>query len=159
MVINGPWSVADDYSGPAFKNQANLGIAPVPAGGSGTAGAPSGGQNLVVYSQTKSPAAAYAFIQFINSGASQAAVAVKNGTLPTRASAYTEEVKQNATIAGFQPVLEIARARPAVAKGGELYAPFEATLGSILQGKVSVQRGLSDTAKLYGGILTGYTTA
>ncbi|WP_412745440.1 extracellular solute-binding protein [Krasilnikovia sp. MM14-A1004] len=157
MVINGPWSVADDYSGPAFKDNANLGIAPVPAGGSGTAGAPTGGQNLVVYAKSQNSAAAHAFISFINSAASQATVAAKNGTLPTRASAYTADVRRNTTIAGFQPVLQIARARPAVAKGGELYTPFETTLGRILQGQVAVQRGLEETAQTYHGILTDYT--
>nr|BFE73034.1 extracellular solute-binding protein [Actinoplanes digitatis] len=158
MVINGPWSVSDAQSGPAFADKANLGIAPVPAGASGTAGAPTGGQNLVVYAKSPNSAAAYEFIRFLNSAESQAKAAAKNGTLPTRASAYTDEVKQNATIAGFQPVLAIARARPAVAKGGELYTPFETNLGRILQGKVGVQRALDDTARQYRGILTDYTT-
>ncbi|GLW34682.1 sugar ABC transporter substrate-binding protein [Actinoplanes regularis] len=156
MVINGPWSVPDAISGPAFKNAANLGIAPVPAGGSGTAAAPTGGQNLVVSAASPNAAAAHAFIQFINSAESQAQVAVKNNTLPTRVSAYTAEVKKNSTIAGFQPALQIARARPAVAKGGELYTPFETALGRILQGKVSVQGGLSETARQYQKILTDY---
>ncbi|GGN36701.1 sugar ABC transporter substrate-binding protein [Actinoplanes campanulatus] len=157
MVINGPWSVPDATSGPAFKNASNLGIAPVPAGGSGAAAAPTGGQNLVVSADSPNAAAAHAFIQFINSAESQAEVAVKNNTMPTRVSAYTAEVKQNSTIAGFQPALQIARARPAVAKGGELYTPFETALGRILQGKVSVQGGMSETARQYQQILTDYT--
>lgn len=32
MMINGPWAVTDTYGGAQFKDKANLGIAPVPAG-------------------------------------------------------------------------------------------------------------------------------
>lgn len=31
MMINGPWAVADTYTGKEFKDKANLGVAPVPA--------------------------------------------------------------------------------------------------------------------------------
>ncbi|GHI51947.1 hypothetical protein Srubr_17930 [Streptomyces rubradiris] len=45
----GPWEITNFYKGSAFKDKKNLGIATVPAGSTGKAGAPTGGHNLSVY--------------------------------------------------------------------------------------------------------------
>ncbi len=48
-IIQGPWEITNFYKGSAFKDKNNLGIATVPAGSTGKAGAPTGGHNLSVY--------------------------------------------------------------------------------------------------------------
>ena len=48
-IVQGPWEITNFYKGSAFKDKNNLGIATVPAGSTGKAGAPTGGHNLSVY--------------------------------------------------------------------------------------------------------------
>src|SRR4051794_25140976 len=157
MLIQGPWSVGDDLTGSAFQGkEANLGYAPVPAGGAGKAQAPTGGHDLAVYQGSKNLDAAYLFTQFMTSSASQQTIATKNGTLPTRTSAYTPEVLKNQTIAGFKPIMDTARPRVALPQVGSLFTPLQQEYIKILQGKSSVQDGLDAAAKEFGKLLPGY---
>jgi len=66
-IIQGPWEVTNIYKGSAFKDKSNLGIAVVPAGSTGKAGAPTGGHNLSVYagSDKAHQAAALKFVKFM----------------------------------------------------------------------------------------------
>ncbi|MFG1806448.1 extracellular solute-binding protein [Streptomyces sp. NPDC049040] len=158
MLIQGPWSVGDDLTGSAFQGkEANLGYAPVPAGTTGKALAPTGGHDLAVYQGSKNIDAAYLFTQFMTSSASQQTIALKNGTLPTRTSAYTAEVLKNQTIAGFKPIMDTARPRVALPQVGSLFTPLQQEYIKILQGKTSVQDGLDAAAKEFGKLLPGYT--
>ena len=158
MLIQGPWSVGDDLTGSAFQGkEANLGYAPVPAGSSGKALAPTGGHDLAVYQGSKNLDAAYLFTQFMTSSASQQQIALKNGTLPTRTSAYTDAVLKNGTIAGFKPIMDTARPRVALPQVGSLFTPLQQQYIKILQGQTSVQAGLDAAAKDFGKLLPGYT--
>lgn len=158
MLVQGPWSVSDDLTGSAFKGkETNLGYAPVPAGSSGKALAPTGGHDLAVYQGSKNLDAAYLFTQFMTSSASQQKIALKNGTLPTRTSAYTAEVTSNPEIAGFKPIMDTARPRVALPQVGSLFTPLQQQYIKILQGQVSVQAGLDAAAKDFGKLLPGYT--
>lgn len=158
MLVQGPWSVGDDLTGSAFKgNEDNLGYAPVPAGSSGKAQAPTGGHDLAVYQGSGNLDAAYLFTQFMTSSTSQQTIAAKNGTLPTRASAYTDAVMQNKTIAGFKPIMDTARPRVALPQVGSLFTPLQQEYIKILQGKTSVQDGLDAAAKEFGKLLPGFT--
>ncbi|MFI0722837.1 extracellular solute-binding protein [Streptomyces sp. NPDC021224] len=158
MLIQGPWSVGDDLTGSAFQGKAdNLGYAPVPAGSTGKAQAPTGGHDLAVYQGSKNLDASYLFTQFMTSSASQQTIAAKNGTLPTRTSAYTPEVLKNQTIAGFKPIMDTARPRVALPQVGSLFTPLQQEYIKILQGKTSVQDGLDAAAKEFGKLLPGYT--
>lgn len=158
MLIQGPWSVGDDLTGSAFQGkESNLGYAPVPAGSTGKAQAPTGGHDLAVYQGSKNLDASYLFTQFMTSSASQQTIASKNGTLPTRTSAYTPEVLKNQTIAGFKPIMDTARPRVALPQVGSLFTPLQQEYIKILQGKSSVQDGLDAAAKEFGKLLPGYT--
>ncbi|MFI0899402.1 extracellular solute-binding protein [Streptomyces sp. NPDC020983] len=158
MLVQGPWSVGDDLTGSAFKGKEdNLGYAPVPAGSTGKAQAPTGGHDLAVYQGSRNLDAAYLFTQFMTSSASQQTIAAKNGTLPTRTSAYTPEVLKNQTIAGFKPIMDTARPRVALPQVGSLFTPLQQEYIKILQGKSSVQDGLDAAAKEFGKLLPGYT--
>lgn len=157
MLIQGPWSVGDDLTGSAFKGkESNLGYAPVPAGSTGKALAPTGGQDLAVYQGSKNLDAAYLFTQFMTSTSSQEQIALKNGTLPTRTSAYSPEVLKNQQIAGFKPILDTARPRVALPQVGSLFTPLQQQYIKILQGQTSVRSGLDAAAKEFGKLLPGY---
>ncbi|AYN41672.1 extracellular solute-binding protein [Streptomyces dangxiongensis] len=145
-IIQGPWEITNFYQGAAFKDKANLGIATVPAGSSGKAGAPTGGHNLSVYagSDKAHQEAALKFVKFMTSAKSQEAVALKNSTLPTRSDAYTAQVKANPGIAGYQGVLAAAQPRPALPEYSSLWGPLDTELPKIASGRESLDKGLTD---------------
>jgi arabinogalactan oligomer/maltooligosaccharide transport system substrate-binding protein len=158
MLVQGPWSVGDDLTGSAFKGKEdNLGYAPVPAGSSGKAEAPTGGHDLVVYQGSGNLDASYLLAQFLTSGASQQTVAEQTGTLPTRTSAYTATVTSDKKIAGFKPIMDTARPRVALPQVGSLFVPLQQQYVKILQGDTSVQAGLDAAAKEFQKLLPGYT--
>ncbi|MCH0539100.1 extracellular solute-binding protein [Streptomyces sp. MUM 203J] len=148
MVINGPWSTADDLSGKAFKNKDNLGIASVPAGSSGKAGTPTGGHNLTVYngSDAAHKAAAQKFVAFMTSAESQEFASLGTGVLPTRDDAYTVEVVADPVRAAFKNVLTDSTPRPAVAGVSDMFAEWTKQHVEILKGNASVEKGLDTTA-------------
>jgi arabinogalactan oligomer / maltooligosaccharide transport system substrate-binding protein len=145
-IIQGPWEITNFYKGSAFKDKGNLGIATVPAGSAGKAGAPTGGHNLSVYagSDKAHQAAALKFVNFMTSAKSQAAIALKNSTLPTRDDAYTTEVKADPGIAGYQGVLSAAQPRPALPEYSSLWGPLDTELPKIAGGRESLDKGLSN---------------
>ena len=145
-IIQGPWEITNFYKGSAFKDKANLGIATVPAGSTGKAGAPTGGHNLSIYagSDSSHQKAAEKFVGFMTSAKSQTQIALKNSTLPTRDDAYTAEVKADPGIAGYQTVLASAQPRPALPEYSSLLTPLDTELNSIAGGKESLDKGLSN---------------
>ncbi|GAB2840602.1 extracellular solute-binding protein [Streptomyces deserti] len=145
-IIQGPWEITNFYKGSAFKDRNNLGIATVPAGSTGKAGAPTGGHNLSVYagSDEAHQKAALKFVKFMTSAKAQETIALKNSTLPTRDDAYTAEVKADPGIAGYQTVLSAAQPRPELPEYSSLWGPLDTELNSIAGGKKSLDKGLSD---------------
>jgi arabinogalactan oligomer/maltooligosaccharide transport system substrate-binding protein len=145
-IIQGPWEITNFYKGSAFTDKSNLGIATVPAGSSGKAGAPTGGHNLSVYagSDKAHQDAALKFVNFMTSAKSQETIALKNSTLPTRDDAYTAEVKADPGIAGYQGVLAAAQPRPALPEYSSLWGPLDTELPKIAGGKESLDKGLSN---------------
>ncbi|MEV6840093.1 extracellular solute-binding protein [Streptomyces sp. NPDC051133] len=145
-IIQGPWEITNFYKGSAFKDKSNLGIATVPAGSTGKAGAPTGGHNLSVYagSDKAHQDAALKFVKFMTSASSQEAIALKNSTLPTRSDAYTDKVKADPGIAGYQGVLNAAQPRPALPEYSSLWGPLDTELPKIAGGKESLDKGLSN---------------
>ncbi|MFJ8541880.1 extracellular solute-binding protein [Streptomyces sp. NPDC093586] len=145
-TIQGPWEITNFYKGSAFKDKNNLGIVTVPAGSTGKAGAPTGGHNLSVYagSDKAHQEAALKLVNFMTSAKSQETVALKNSTLPTRDDAYTDKVKADPGIAGYQTVLPAAQPRPALPEYSSLWTPLDDELPQIAGGKKSLDEGLSD---------------
>jgi arabinogalactan oligomer/maltooligosaccharide transport system substrate-binding protein len=158
MIIQGPWEINNVYKGSAFTDHANLGIAAVPAGSSGKAGAPIGGHNLVAYAGQDDAhlAASEKFIAFMTSAASQTDIALKNSTLPTRGDAYTSEVTASPGIAGYQAILNTGVARPSIPEYSSLYTPFQTDLTKILTNQESTQAGLQNVDTAFQKLLTGY---
>ncbi|MER5542107.1 extracellular solute-binding protein [Streptomyces sp. NPDC002589] len=145
-IVQGPWEITNIYKGSAFKDKSNLGIAVVPAGSSGKAGAPTGGHNLSVYagSDKAHQDAALKFLKFMTSATSQETIALKNSTLPTRSDAYTAKVTADPGIAGFQGVLGAAQPRPALPEYSSLWGPLDIELPKVAGGKESLDQGLSN---------------
>ncbi|KUN05413.1 sugar ABC transporter substrate-binding protein [Streptomyces yokosukanensis] len=145
-IVQGPWEITNFYKGSAFKDKSNLGIAVVPAGSTGKAGAPTGGHNLSVYagSDKAHQEAALKLVKFMTSATSQEAIALKNSTLPTRSDAYTAKVKADPGIAGFQSVLAAAQPRPALPEYSSLWGPLDIELPKIAGGKESLDKGLGN---------------
>jgi arabinogalactan oligomer/maltooligosaccharide transport system substrate-binding protein len=146
MMLEGPWEITNFYKGTAYTDKSNLGIAAVPAGSTGKAGAPTGGHNLSVYAGSNSAhqQAALKFVKFMTSAASQETIALKNSTLPTRSDAYTAKVKADPGIAGFQAVLPTAQPRPALAEYSSLWTPLGTELLKVAGGKESLDKGLDN---------------
>ncbi|MGK5630729.1 extracellular solute-binding protein [Streptomyces sp. URMC 123] len=147
MVINGPWSTADDFSGAAFKDKANLGIAPVPGAAAGKGAAPIGGHNYTVYRGSKNKDAAYLFVKFMTSAKSQEYTATELGTLPTRKSAYTEKVLADPVKKAFQEALNSSRARPMIPGVGDLFVSFDQHYVKVLRGQLSPKEGMDALAQ------------
>ncbi|MGW5661012.1 extracellular solute-binding protein [Streptomyces sp. NPDC003758] len=145
-IIQGPWEITNFYKGSAFGDKSNLGIATVPAGSTGKAGAPTGGHNLSVYagSDKAHQEAALKFVNFMTSAKSQETIALKNSTLPTRDDAYTAQVKADPGIAGYQSVLPAAQPRPALPEYSSLWGPLDTELPKIAGGKETLDKGLSN---------------
>jgi len=146
-IVQGPWETSNIFRGAAFADNSNLGIAAVPAGSTGKAGAPLGGHNLVASARSDAAhrAAAQKFIAHMTSANAETYTAVKNSTLPTRADAFTSLVNVNLGIVGYQKVLDTGRPRPALAEYSALYDPFGADLLKILTGRESTRSGLDHT--------------
>ncbi|MFJ5259329.1 extracellular solute-binding protein [Streptomyces sp. NPDC088387] len=143
-IVQGPWEITNFYKGSAFKDKANLGIATVPAGSTGKAGAPTGGHNLSVYagSDEAHQQAALKFVNYMTSAKAQETIALKNSTLPTREDAYTDQVTADPGIAGFQSVLPAAQPRPALPEYSSLWTPLDDELLAVAGGKKSLDDGL-----------------
>ncbi|WP_380281353.1 extracellular solute-binding protein [Kitasatospora purpeofusca] len=156
-IVQGPWEITNIYKGSAFADKANLGIAPVPGGSAGKGGAPTGGHNISVYAGADKAhkAAAEKFAAFMTSAESQAFIAQKNSTLPTREDAFTPEVKADPGIAGFQSVLSSAKPRPELPEYSSLFASLGTNLGKIVQG-TATQDGLNTVATDYAKLLPGF---
>ncbi|KUN86679.1 sugar ABC transporter substrate-binding protein [Streptomyces bungoensis] len=158
-IVQGPWEITNFYKGSAFKDKANLGIATVPAGSAGKAGAPTGGHNLSVYagSDKAHQAAALKFVKFMTSAKSQETIALKNSTLPTRGDAYTAQVKADPGIAGYQGVLSAAQPRPALPEYSSLWGPLDTELPKIAGGKESLDAGLSNAELAIAKLVPGFS--
>ncbi|MEE1836655.1 extracellular solute-binding protein [Streptomyces sp. SP17KL33] len=158
-IVQGPWEITNFYKGSAFKDKANLGIATVPAGSSGKAGAPTGGHNLSVYagSDKAHQEASLKFINFMTSAKSQETIALKNSTLPTRDDAYTAEVKADPGIAGYQTVLAAAQPRPELPEYSSLWGPLDTELLAIAGGKESLDKGLGNAETAIAKLVPDYS--
>lgn len=156
MMINGPWALADTYAGAEFKDKANLGVAPVPAGSAGQ-GAPQGGHNLAVYAGSKNLDASYAFVDYMTSVDTQAQVTKELNLLPTRTSAYAkQEVVDNEIVGFFKPVVESAVERPWIPETGSLFAPLVTEYTKVLTDQSTPEQAVKTTGDSYRKLLKGW---
>lgn len=156
MIYNGPWALSEIYQGKEFKDRANLGIAPVPAG-SVRAGAPTGGWNLAIYAGSKNIDASYEFLRFMSSAESLATVSGDLGLLPTRASSFDDpKVQANPDVAVFKPILDTAVGRPWIPEGGQLFQPLLEGYQALLAGTGPAD-ALKQVDEKYHGIMKDWS--
>lgn len=157
MIESGPWATSELYNGKEFKDKDNLGVAPVPAGSTGKAGAPAGGHNLAVYAGSKHLDASYLFIHYMTSAASQEKITKKIGLLPTRKSAYDRPgVKKSKRVKLFRPIVEKARSRDWIPENGQLFDPLNDEWGNTLTGRSKAKPALDKVADQYHTFLKGW---
>ncbi|SEG97252.1 arabinogalactan oligomer / maltooligosaccharide transport system substrate-binding protein [Nonomuraea solani] len=157
MIYNGPWALSEIYQGKEFKDKKNLGIAPVPAG-SVKAAAPTGGWNLAIYAGSKNIPAAYEFVRFMTTPEAQAKIAKEISLLPTRTSAYENpDVKGNADVAVFQPIMDTAVPRPWIPEGGQLFQPLLEGYQSLVGGESAPADVLKKVDEQYRGIMKDWS--
>ncbi|WP_328808229.1 extracellular solute-binding protein [Nonomuraea antri] len=157
MIYNGPWALSEIYQGKEFTDKANLGIAPVPAG-SAKAAAPTGGWNLAIYAGSKNLPASYEFVRFMTTVESQAKIAKELGLLPTRTSAYDNaDVKSNADVAVFKPIMDTAVPRPWIPEGGQLFQPLLEGYQALVGGTSTPEEMLKKVDEQYRGIMKDWS--
>ncbi|PRX67300.1 carbohydrate ABC transporter substrate-binding protein (CUT1 family) [Nonomuraea fuscirosea] len=157
MIYNGPWALSEIYQGKEFKDKANLGIAPVPAG-SMKAAAPTGGWNLAIYAGSKNIPAAYEFVRFMTTAEAQAKIAKEISLLPTRTSAYDNpDVQANADVAVFKPIMDTAVPRPWIPEGGQLFQPLLEGYQALVGGKSAPADMLKQVDEQYRGIMKDWS--
>jgi arabinogalactan oligomer/maltooligosaccharide transport system substrate-binding protein len=153
MIFNGPWATADVLSGDQFKDPANFGIAPIPAGPAGQ-GSPVGGHNYVIYAGTAQPEAAVKFMTALNSTDNQGLLAEKLNLVPTRKSAYElPAVKANAILQGFGKQMAVATNRPVIPQGGQIYTDFDPAWVAVLSGAMTPQAAFEQVAAAWQKLL------
>ena len=154
MLMQGPWATADILSGPAFADPNNLGIAPFPKGPEGEQGSPVGGHNYVISADTPYPDQAYELIQFINQAQYQAQLNARINLLPTRRSAYEfPEVKNNALAQGFLRQMLVARNRPVIPQGWQLYTALTPAIRDAWRGVKTPQQAMDEVAAAWKDLL------
>ncbi|MER5886607.1 extracellular solute-binding protein [Streptomyces sp. NPDC001941] len=156
MMLNGPWAIADSRAGAEFKDPANLGIAPVPAG-SVKQGSPQGGWNLSVYAGSKNLNASYEFAKYMSSAQVQQQTTEKLSLLPTRTSVYAvPSVAGNEMVKFFKPAVDKAVERPWIPQGNSLFEPIRLQMANVLTGKTAPDKAASATADGYRKLLKDY---
>ena len=159
MIFDGPYEVSNILagSGSAFRgNPSNLGITAVPRGPSGQIGSPMGGQSYVISASTAHPVEAYKFISFMSSRDSQAVIAAKNHTLPTRLSAYQDpRVSSSGFFLAFYSIQYTAVARPAIPQSAYLLYTFDSNIRAALDGAEKPLEALNAVAEAWKRLLAG----
>ncbi|OEV02453.1 extracellular solute-binding protein [Streptomyces oceani] len=132
MIVDGPWDIAGALEGKAFKDENNLGVAPVPAGSKAQA-APQGGWNLSVFAGSDNLDASHAFARYMSSPEVQKRTTEELSLLPTRKSVYEEPaVKDNKMVQFFKPAVEKAHPRPWIPETNSLFEPIRVEMNEVL---------------------------
>jgi arabinogalactan oligomer / maltooligosaccharide transport system substrate-binding protein len=154
MTVNGPWAVSALRGQAAFKDLAQLGIAPLPTGASGAAVAPLSGHGFVVSSCAQDPQAAWQLAAALSDEESQVAFARANSLLPALRSAYDHtDVRASRTIGGFRAALASARLRPQHPAMARIFDDFTPAVQAVLLGDATPREALAGVARAWRRLL------
>lgn len=138
-ILDGPWMYPIFQSAhPEFKLQ----VAPVPAGPGGSVSVV-GGEDVVVFKQSKNKAAALEFTRYLLSEEAQLAM-VKVGQMSVLRD--LDVTKVNNTYGPFVQQLQTAKPRPPVANWQKINDLLQAKLQSAFKGDLTVQAALDQAA-------------
>lgn len=145
--IIGPWATSDILSGEAFADPANLGVAAIPAGPDGLQGSPVGGHEYTVYAGSAYPNEALALIRCLNSVENQVRLASELNLVPTLRAAYEDPtLAENAILQGFLAQMNVARNRPVLVAGGQIYTEFGPQYSAFMLGETDAQTAMDNVA-------------
>lgn len=154
ILINGPWATTDVLSGEAFADAANLGVAPIPAGPNGDQGSPVGGHEYTIYAGSQHPNEALAFVRCLNSVENQVRLASELNLVPTLRAAYEDpSLADNAILQGFLAQMNVARNRPVLVAGGQIYTEFGPQYDAFLLGQTDAQTAMDAVAAAWTTLL------
>jgi arabinogalactan oligomer / maltooligosaccharide transport system substrate-binding protein len=166
MIFGGPYDVSQILTGPSFGGDyGNLGVARIPTCPPGyktcrpgqTTGSPLTGQSYVISASTTHPKEAEEFISFMSSKDRQIKIAEKNATLPTRHSAYTNEVLSEPFISDFYNLEKQQRLipLPAISQAAHLFDALNPAIAKVLDDNASPKSALEDVADAWKQLLAG----
>lgn len=146
-VVEGPWMppiFAAQF--PDLKTE----LAPIPAGPGGSASVV-GGENIVVFKETKNKDAALAFVRFVLSEEAQVAMG-KTGQMPVLSS-LSGNADLPAYFAVFAKQLETAKARTPSPAWPKIDAAIGDAVLAALRGDKPIQAALDEAATTVDGLL------
>jgi arabinogalactan oligomer/maltooligosaccharide transport system substrate-binding protein len=155
MILDDAASLPLVVGGPAFPSRAAVGIAPVPAGSVRGSG-PISATGYAVFSGSHQQPTAFAFVKYVQSATSQAALAEQLGLLPARADAYTSDVRAADPVIGrFLPVLKAGTALPQVQIQPTMLLVLDDNFRAALAGDESAQAAMDAVAAAWQKDLNG----
>lgn len=153
MAIAGPWMVSAILAGSEFTDSSNLGIAPIPEGPKGQ-GSPIGGHSLVISKYSEHVKEAYELISFLTSEETQLLQSKKFKSLPSQNAVYEDVALMNdSVIQGFKEQLVIAKPRPLVPEGAQMFNDFTPNLRDILIKELTVEQGVKNIEAAWNRLL------
>jgi arabinogalactan oligomer / maltooligosaccharide transport system substrate-binding protein len=152
--IIGPWATSDILSGEAFADPENLGVAAIPAGPDGAQGSPVGGHEYTIYAGSEYPNEALALVRCLNSVENQVTLATELNLVPTVAAAYEDEaLAENDILQGFLAQMNVARNRPVLVAGGQIYTEFGPQYTAYMLGERDAQEAMDNVAEAWEVLL------
>ena len=141
MTLDGPWffAIFSDWKDKALVP------APVPAF-NGKSASVVGGEDLVIFKDSKYPKEAYEFAKFLTSEEAQMLMASK-GQMPVLKSAINkEQIKRDPVLSVYQKQLETANVRIPSPQNSTIGQIWSNMMTSVLKGEISAQDGLKKAA-------------
>ncbi|MDI6600254.1 MAG: ABC transporter substrate-binding protein [Thermoanaerobacteraceae bacterium] len=141
------WAVVNGDDSPV---KGKVGIAPLPHGPNGKAGAPTlGGWNLAVSKYSKHPDEAYKFIEFMCSDAGQKTTALVGGNLPTRKAIYNdpEVLAKNPFYKDLFNAFISARPRPVSPFYPQISDSMQINFHKALTGNITAEEAIANVEK------------
>lgn len=154
MMVNGPWATAAIIKQPAFRQRAQLGVAPFPRGVAARSAAPLSGHGFVVSRCSKEPERAWRLVAALASARTQARFAAEAGLLPALSAAYDDpRVRAAPLIGAFRKALAHGRTRPQHAVMGRIFDDFSPAVQAVLLGDASPREALRGVARAWARLL------
>lgn len=148
MIVDGPWMV-DIYKADFPDFEVNFAL--IPQGSDGTTSSVVGGQNVVVFTQSKNREAAVEWARFLLSDEAQLTMA-ERGVIPTRSELIGNE-RLPAYFDIFLGQLKTAQARVPHPKWSEMDNAVNNAYQRMLRGDQTVQEALDQAAEEINGLL------
>jgi multiple sugar transport system substrate-binding protein len=134
--IGGPWVLSTvprkDDDAWASEARANVGVAPMPEGPSGSAFTFVGGSNLQMFKTSQNKDAAWELIKFLSKDSTQQAYADLMGFFPARLKPQQQTAKKDANYQAFYEAIQDGRTYAPIPQWGQIETAYRTRFGNIL---------------------------